>query len=114
MVCTYPGLKVVYPSTPIDAKGLLIAAINDPNPVMYFEHKALYRSISGPVPEEYYEIEIGKARHVREGDEISALLPMEQVCIGLKIMLLNIRKFQLTFSICVPYCHWIMILFVKQ
>ena len=68
-----PGLKVVYPSTPIDAKGLLIAAINDPNPVMYFEHKALYRSISGPVPEEYYEIEIGKARHVRDGDEISVI-----------------------------------------
>ena len=58
-----PGLKVVYPSTPVDAKGLLIAAINDLNPVMYFEHKALYRSVSGPVPEEYYEIEIGKARH---------------------------------------------------
>lgn len=68
-----PGLKVVYPSTPIDAKGLLIAAINDPNPVMYFEHKALYRSVSGPVPEGYYEIEIGKARHVREGDEVSII-----------------------------------------
>ena len=68
-----PGLKVVYPSTPIDAKGLLIAAINDPNPVMYFEHKALYRSISGPVPEDYYEIEIGKARHAREGDEIGII-----------------------------------------
>lgn len=68
-----PGLKVVYPSTPVDAKGLLIAAINDPNPVLYFEHKALYRSISGPVPEEYYEIEIGKARHVRAGDEISII-----------------------------------------
>ena len=68
-----PGLKIVYPSTPIDAKGLLIAAINDPNPVMFFEHKALYRSIAGPVPEEYYEIEIGKARHVREGDEVSII-----------------------------------------
>src|SRR6187455_960087 len=68
-----PGLKVVYPSAPIDAKGLLIAAINDPNPVLYFEHKALYRSISGAVPEDYYEIEIGKARHVREGDEISII-----------------------------------------
>jgi 2-oxoisovalerate dehydrogenase E1 component len=68
-----PGLKVVYPSTPRDAKGLLIAAINDPNPVMYFEHKALYRSVSGPVPEAYYEVEIGKARHVREGDEISII-----------------------------------------
>ncbi len=68
-----PGLKVVYPSTPIDAKGLLIAAFNDPNPVMYFEHKALYRAVSGPVPEEYYEIEIGKARHIREGDEVSII-----------------------------------------
>ncbi|MEI9943877.1 MAG: dehydrogenase E1 component subunit alpha/beta [Chitinophagaceae bacterium] len=68
-----PGLKVVYPSTPADAKGLLIAAINDPNPVLFFEHKTLYRSISGEVPEEYYEIEIGKARHVREGDEISII-----------------------------------------
>jgi 2-oxoisovalerate dehydrogenase E1 component len=68
-----PGLKVVYPSTPVDAKGLLIAAINDPNPVMYFEHKALYRSVNGPVPEDYYEIEIGKARHVREGNEIGII-----------------------------------------
>ena len=68
-----PGLKVVYPSTPIDAKGLLIAAINDPNPVMYFEHKALYRSVSGAVPEDYYEIEIGKARHVRDGDEVGII-----------------------------------------
>jgi 2-oxoisovalerate dehydrogenase E1 component len=68
-----PGLKVVYPSTPIDAKGLMIASINDPNPVIYFEHKALYRSVSGPVPEEYYEIEIGKARHVREGDELGII-----------------------------------------
>jgi 2-oxoisovalerate dehydrogenase E1 component len=68
-----PGLKVVYPSTPEDAKGLLIAAINDPNPVMYFEHKALYRSISGIVPADYYEIEIGKARHVQQGDDISII-----------------------------------------
>ncbi len=68
-----PGLKVVYPSSPYDAKGLLIAAINDPNPVMYFEHKALYRSVSGVVPEEFYEVEIGKARHVREGDEVSII-----------------------------------------
>ncbi|MET0635451.1 MAG: dehydrogenase E1 component subunit alpha/beta [Chitinophagaceae bacterium] len=68
-----PGLKVVYPSTPIDAKGLMIAAINDPNPVMFFEHKGLYRSISGDVPEEYYEIEIGKARQVLQGNEISII-----------------------------------------
>jgi len=68
-----PGLKVVYPSTPQDAKGLLIAAINDPNPVLYFEHKALYRSISGPVPEGYYEVEIGKARLVQEGEDLSII-----------------------------------------
>ncbi len=68
-----PGLKVVYPSTPADAKGLLIAAINDPNPVMFFEHKALYRSISGAVPEEYYEVEIGKARLVQEGEDCSII-----------------------------------------
>jgi 2-oxoisovalerate dehydrogenase E1 component len=68
-----PGLKVVYPSTPMDAKGLLIAAINDPNPIMFFEHKALYRAISEAVPTEYYEIEIGKARHVRQGDEIAII-----------------------------------------
>ena len=68
-----PGLKVVYPSTPADAKGLLIAAINDPNPVLYFEHKALYRSVSGAVPEEYYEVEIGKARLVTSGDDISII-----------------------------------------
>ena len=68
-----PGLKVVYPSTPADAKGLLIAAINDPNPVMFFEHKALYRSVSGPVPENYYEIAIGKAKHVRAGEEVAII-----------------------------------------
>lgn len=68
-----PGLKVVYPATPHDAKGLLIAAINDPNPVLFFEHKALYRSITGPVPEEYYEIEIGKAKLVKEGDDITVI-----------------------------------------
>jgi 2-oxoisovalerate dehydrogenase E1 component len=68
-----PGLKVVYPSTPADAKGLLIAAIRDPNPVMYFEHKALYRSVSGCVPEEMYEVEIGKARHVQQGQDVSII-----------------------------------------
>jgi len=67
------GLKVVYPSSPADAKGLLIAAINDPNPVMFFEHKALYRSITGAVPDEYYEIEIGKAKHIRQGEDISVI-----------------------------------------
>lgn len=68
-----PGLKVVYPSTPADAKGLLIAAINDPNPVLYFEHKGLYRSVSGSVSENYFEIEIGKARQVQSGEDISII-----------------------------------------
>jgi 2-oxoisovalerate dehydrogenase E1 component len=68
-----PGLKVVYPSTPEDAKGLLIAAINDPNPVLFFEHKALYRSISSDFPQEYYETEIGKARQVRIGMDVSII-----------------------------------------
>lgn len=68
-----PGLKVVYPSTPEDAKGLLAAAIEDPNPVMYFEHKALYRSIAGEVPDDYYTVEIGKARQVTTGTDISII-----------------------------------------
>ncbi len=68
-----PGLKVVYPSTPEDAKGLLIAAFNDPNPVMFFEHKVLYRSISGVVPAGYYETPIGQARRVRTGHDISII-----------------------------------------
>ncbi|MDQ2720377.1 MAG: dehydrogenase E1 component subunit alpha/beta [Bacteroidota bacterium] len=68
-----PGLKVVYPSTPEDAKGLLIAAINDPNPVLFFEHKVLYRSISADFPQEYYEVEIGKARQVRLGKDVSII-----------------------------------------
>jgi len=68
-----PGLKVVYPSGAYDAKGLLNAAIQDPNPVMYFEHKVLYRSQSEPVPDAYYEIEIGKARIVQEGEDITVI-----------------------------------------
>jgi 2-oxoisovalerate dehydrogenase E1 component len=68
-----PGLKVVYPSNPYDAKGLLIAAFNDPNPVMYFEHKGLYRSVTGNVPTDYYEVEIGKARLVQEGEDITII-----------------------------------------
>lgn len=68
-----PGLKVVYPSTPEDAKGLLAAAIEDPNPVMFFEHKFLYRSMKSEVPTEYYTTEIGKARTVRQGDDITII-----------------------------------------
>jgi 2-oxoisovalerate dehydrogenase E1 component len=62
-----PGLKVVYPAFPDDAKGLLMAAIDDPNPVMYFEHKYLYRSNSGEVPEGDYYVEIGKAKIIQDG-----------------------------------------------
>lgn len=68
-----PGLKVVYPSTPEDAKGLLCAAFEDPNPVMFFEHKALYRAVSGMVPDDHYTIEIGKARLVQEGDDVTII-----------------------------------------
>jgi len=68
-----PGLKIVYPSNPADAKGLLIAALADPNPVLFFEHKALYRSLSGAVPTGYYHTEIGKAAIVRPGKEMSII-----------------------------------------
>ena len=67
------GLKVVYPSNPMDAKGLLISAINDPNPVMYFEHKALYRNLTEDIGEGYYTTEIGKAALARTGDEVSII-----------------------------------------
>jgi 2-oxoisovalerate dehydrogenase E1 component len=68
-----PGLKVVYPAFPSDAKGLLLAAIEDPNPVMFFEHKALYRSISENVPDDYYTIEIGKAKLITEGKDVTII-----------------------------------------
>lgn len=68
-----PGLKVVYPSNPYDAKGLMLASIEDPNPIMFFEHKALYRSVEMEVPESYYTIEIGKAHLVQSGDDMSII-----------------------------------------
>ncbi len=68
-----PGLKVVYPSNPHDAKGLLCAALEDPNPVMYFEHKLLYRSLSGPVPAAYYTTPIGQAALAQEGNDLSII-----------------------------------------
>jgi 2-oxoisovalerate dehydrogenase E1 component len=68
-----PGLKVVYPAFPADAKGLLMAAIDDPNPVMYFEHKYLYRSNSGEVPDGDYYVEIGKAKVIQEGRSASII-----------------------------------------
>lgn len=68
-----PGLKVVYPAFPYDAKGLLNTAINDPNPVLFFEHKGLYRSVYGDVPSDYYTIPFGKASLIRTGDSISVV-----------------------------------------
>jgi len=68
-----PGLKVVYPAFPGEAKGLLSAAVEDPNPVLFFEHKALYRSISEDVPNDYYTTEIGKAATVKEGTDVSII-----------------------------------------
>ncbi len=68
-----PGLKVVYPAFPTDAKGLLLAAIADPNPVLFFEHKLLYRSVSEEVPEGYFETPIGKARLLQEGTDLTVL-----------------------------------------
>lgn len=68
-----PGLKVVYPAFPEDAKGLLNASINDPNPVMFFEHKALYRSLSGNVSNDYFTTKIGKANLLREGNNVSII-----------------------------------------
>ena len=68
-----PGLKVVYPAFPYDAKGLLNTAINDPNPVLFFEHKALYRSIRQQVPKDYYTLPLGKAAVLREGDDLTVI-----------------------------------------
>lgn len=68
-----PGLKIVYPAFPYDAKGLLLAAIEDPNPVIYFEHKYLYRSLNGLVPEGFYTMEIGKANTLQNGNQISII-----------------------------------------
>ncbi len=68
-----PGLKVVYPAFPYDAKGLLAAAINDPNPVLFFEHKALYRSIRQDVPTDYYTLPFGKAALLKEGEAVTII-----------------------------------------
>lgn len=68
-----PGLKIVYPAFPEEAKGLLLAAIDDPNPVLYFEHKYLYRSLTAPVPDGYYTTEIGKAVKLSNGDKFAII-----------------------------------------
>ncbi|WP_162428323.1 alpha-ketoacid dehydrogenase subunit alpha/beta [Pontibacter pudoricolor] len=96
-----PGLKIVYPSSPYDAKGLLNAAIEDPNPVMYFEHKLLYRSISQDIPDDYYTIEIGKAKTVAEGEDLSIITygmgvhwakQLQQEMPGTSIEILDLRS----------------------
>ncbi|RZJ34301.1 MAG: dehydrogenase [Flavobacterium sp.] len=84
-----PGLKVVYPAFPYDAKGLLNAAINDPNPVMYFEHKLLYRSIYQDVPKEYYTLELGKAALLKEGKDITIIAFGASVHWALETLSLN-------------------------
>ena len=71
--CHVAGLKVVVPSTPRDAKGLLMASIDDPNPVLFFEHKYLYRSVKGPVPEEPYHVPLGEAALAREGRDATVV-----------------------------------------
>ncbi len=71
MFCHVPGLKVVVPSTPHDAKGLLVAAVRDPDPVLYFEHKKAYRSLRGEVPNGAYTVPLDRARVARAGEEIA-------------------------------------------
>ncbi len=71
MFCGVPGLKVVVPSTPYDAKGMLISALRDPDPVLFFEHKRAYRSVKGEVPDDEYTVPLGTAAVVREGDDIA-------------------------------------------
>jgi 2-oxoisovalerate dehydrogenase E1 component len=66
-----PGLKIAYPATPFDAKGLLTTSLIDPNPVLFFEHKYLYRSVEGFVPDEYYNLPFGKARIIQQGDDVT-------------------------------------------
>lgn len=71
--CHTPGIKVVIPSTPGDAKGLILAAIHDPDPVVFFEPKAIYRTVKGEVPAQPYETPIGKARVARQGSDVSLI-----------------------------------------
>ena len=84
-----PGLKVVYPAFPVDAKGLLAAAIEDPNPVMFFEHKALYRTIKQEVPSDYYTLEMGKASLLSEGEDVSIITYGQGVHWALDVLNLN-------------------------
>lgn len=73
LLAHHPGLKIVCPSTPTNAKGLLLAAIRDPNPVVFLEHKKLYQSVAEPIPPGDYEVPLGTARVVREGDDVTVV-----------------------------------------
>ncbi len=90
-----PGLKVVYPATPEDAKGMLISAFEDPNPVIFFEHKLLYRSLSDIVPEGYYHCPIGKARCVIEGEDVTIVT----YGVGVQWALETVEEFKLQRSV---------------
>ncbi|MFD1334531.1 alpha-ketoacid dehydrogenase subunit beta [Oceanobacillus iheyensis] len=79
-----PGIKVVCPSSPYDAKGLLISAIEDPDPVLFLEPLKLYRAVRGEVPEEKYEIEIGKGKYLREGDDVTVIAWGAMVPVAMK------------------------------
>ena len=98
-----PGLKVVYPAFPYDAKGLLATAINDPNPVLFFEHKGLYRTVNQEVPTDYYTLPFGKASLLREGHEITIItygaavhwaLEILNVHTGISADLIDLRTLQ--------------------
>ncbi|TVZ59755.1 2-oxoisovalerate dehydrogenase E1 component [Flavobacteriaceae bacterium MAR_2010_105] len=98
-----PGLKVVYPAFPYDAKGLLATAINDPNPVLYFEHKALYRNIRQEVPKDYFTIPFGKASVLKEGIDVTIItygagvhwaLETLRNNLGIKADLIDLRTLQ--------------------
>ena len=96
-----PGLKLAYPSTPADAKGMLLAAIEDPNPVLFFEHKWLYRTVSGEVPAGYYTVALGKARVVQPGSDVTIVtygagvhwaLEAAQQLPGISLYILDLRS----------------------
>jgi 2-oxoisovalerate dehydrogenase E1 component beta subunit len=100
--CHTPGMKVVIPSTPYDAKGLLLASIEDPDPVLFMEPKALYRSAKGEVPEDYYTVDLSTTRTVREGDDVTvfcygAMVPVVEKAAamaaeqGISVLVIDLR-----------------------
>jgi 2-oxoisovalerate dehydrogenase E1 component beta subunit len=82
--CHTPGLKVVVPSTPYDAKGLLLASIEDPDPVLFLEPKALYRTVKGEVPEDHYTVDLTTVRHAREGEHVTVFCYGAMVPVAMK------------------------------